>query len=1401
MPFIRIIVSLVFVLLYFTEIFAWPSQGPILNTIDKDKGLTDNTVRDIIRGANGYIWIATEHGLNRFDGYSIEHFLHDNTDPYSLCGNNIQKVLQDPANEKYLWLVTNKGLCKFDKSNNRFYSFDMGMQNDGVSRPEPDDIVFDDDHNLWISYYTEPVVDVYFRDDSLVKTIPIATPQPNDGNLRVNKSFFMDSKSVIWLVHGNQGIQRMDIENNELVFYEFGQDNIVASQANVIEQDNGKFLIFLTYLSTPGVIIFDPGNGRSTFKKMASYSQSHYFSFNDVIRDYQGNLLLATTLSGVLVYNHNFELTDKLVACDNHTSCLSGNHIHAIYEDPAKNIWFGTFNSGVNVWFKEKIKFQNIFYDSGDNKFPLDDVVDVFEDSNGNIWFGTNGEGLFVKPAGHTNLIPAASWNIPEDRILVTKKVISIAEDKDGWLYFGQWGGLSRYHPKSKAVEIFNLEAYDSAIADNRFVWKVMCDSRERVWVGTLGGGLNRFDMVHRTYKLFRHSGNNKHGISNNYIFDIAEDKKGNVWVATANGGINLYNDQKQHFTSIKNNPENDSSLSNNSVYALFFDSKNQLWAATANGLNRQLDSNTFEIYTREDGLPSDKIKGVMEDSNGNLWITTINGLSYFNRENNTFKNYNKDYGLTNTGFNYGNPERTKDGTIYVYGPNGASYFHPDSLKKSEIIPPLVFNRLRIYNQPVQVGDTIKGKVILPQTLNYTTHLILDHTMDYFSVEFTALNFYAPMQIRYKYMLEGFDDQWIHSKANERIAAYTNIEPGEYVLKVLATNIDGVWGDVPRTLKITILPPWWQTVWFKMVSIGILFLLGILAYWLRIKSLVQGKKKLEILLREKQHDIMLQNEELKRQNQETAEMASRLHEADQAKIRFFMNISHEFRTPLTLILGPVNSLIEMFRDNHKALQQLRLIMRNSNRLLRLINQLLDLRKLETSTYKLQVKRANLVSFVTGVFNSFKYLARRQNISYHLNTDIKQLSVYFDEDILEKILYNLISNAFKYTPNGGAISVHLDVDTNNAWTLSVRDTGIGIEPHQLKHIFDRFYTVNKSVHGKQSGTGIGLALVKEMVSLHKGQVFAKSHPGEGTSIWFTIPGERKYFDDADVTSSIAQTDQEDKYPHITHNKTENEKIPQDNFIHKDKQTLLLIDDQIDILLYLNHCLEGGYNLCFATNGIEGSQKARDILPDLIISDIMMPGMDGVALCKALKSDEATCHIPVILLTSKSSEQNEQEGYETGAEGYIRKPFNKAVLEANVASLLANRKTIAQKFSGYYNEQEFIQSHSNLDQKFLSKAFAVINENIGNPEFSIKAFAEKMNMGKTTFYKKINALTGKSVNDFITHVKLKKAAELLTHTELSVSEVAFKTGYKNLSHFTRSFKNQYGVPPSEYAKSVR
>jgi signal transduction histidine kinase/DNA-binding response OmpR family regulator len=932
-------------------------------------------------------------------------------------------------------------------------------------------------------------------------------------------------------------------------------------------------------------------------------------------------------------------------------------------------------------------------------------------------------------------------------------------------------------HFKQDSANTFGLKS--------NFISKVITSQTGDLWIGFATGGLQLFDLESKRFISFD---NNPINDSENISY-IYEDNEGTLWIGTLNNGLYglTFKDRIiENTLHYKHNPADRNSLSNNLVSDIVraeVSDSSSLWIATNVGLNRlDLSTRTFTHFFEKDGLSDNLTLKVLEDNNGNIWVTTKTGLDMLDVTTGKFKNYSEADGLpfTRFGGSRQNAFKSSDGQLFFSGGVGTLGFYPEKLKDNLNIPPIRITDFKIFHESAKLDTAIQFK----------KNIILDYDQNAVSFEFAALNFTNAEKNQYAYKLEGLYYDWIYI-GNERVASFTDIEPGEYIFRVKGSNNHGVWNETGASLVLTITPPWWATTW------------AYIFYALVILSIIYFTWRLQLKRIRIKHDYEMSKFE-----------TDKMHEVDEMKSRFFANISHEFRTPLTLILGLAKKIIDKSKDNTSK-EDAGIIKRNANRLHRLVNQILDLSKLETENMILQTYPQNIIPLLKGLVLSFASFAERKRITLKFNSDEEEIVVYLDKDKVEKIVTNLLSNAFKFTPKGGEIVVSIskptssiplpggDTGVGTVVEMSIGDTGIGISPDRINKIFDRFYQVDSSHTREQEGTGLGLALTKELVELHKGQIKVESSEGKGSTFTVTLPLGKDHLKSDEIIEGKIETEEVVTDEVELSPEYEEQKVRSDIEVitEEEKLLLLIVEDNADVRDYIKGNLQEEFRILEAVNGEDGLNQAVNHIPDLIISDLMMPRMDGFEMCDKIKNDERTSHIPIIMLTAKATTKDKIDGYKTGADDYIMKPFDTQVLRARINNLIQQRKRLRKHFKKEGIVQINDADVTSTDKIFLKKTLDIINRHMSDDSFSVDTFAEETSMSKSQLRRKLVALVGESPGDLIRSVRLRKAAKLIEQKFGNISEIAAEVGFNNPANFARSFKTQFGVSPSDFLNSKK
>ena len=1355
--------------------------------IDISKGLSHNQVNCILKDSKGFMWFGTLSGLDRYDGYNFKVFRHDFKDSTSVNDNYINKLFEDHNGK--IWVGTRDGFVIYNPELENFtrdvsvYLHDMNIPATSIF-----DLIKDDDNN---DYYITDANELYkFRAEDR-KAIHInrksfdtaSASSPGIVAMAVNR------EGNLWTISSAGVLELLDSKSSKVIYRDYtiykSFPREYMEYRLFVDKDNDLWI----YATNSSQGLYYLNSGTKTFLHYSTNTPDLSLSSNIVrglVQDDNGIIWVGTDHGGInLINKRNFTIRNLLSNPYDERS-LSQNTITSLYKDDIGIIWAGTFKKGVCYYHENVVKFKLVKHQTSDPKnLNYDDVNCFSEDAKGNLWVGTNGGGLIYYNRSKESFIhyrhdPNVKNSLSNDVI------VCMIMDTEGKLWIGTYfGGLDNFD--GTRFRHFRHETDNpESISDDR-VWDIYEDSDENLWIATLGGGLDVLNHGTGKFRHFRYADSNT--ITSDYIASVTGDDTGNIWIGTA-VGINVYNRKTNTFRYYAASDNTRGSLSNDNINTVMMDSRGYIWIGTREGLNMfDRKMNSFKVFRKENGLCDNTIFSIIEDHDGNLWLGTTSGLSYLmiNRDAESgnytynFKNFDESDGLQGKEFNKGAAFRTRKGELVFGGTNGFNIFYPEDIRVNKREPDIVFTDLQIFNNPVKVNRKVNGRIILDRSITLTDHVTLSYHENVFSIEFAALDFFQPEKNKYEYMLEGFNDTWMTVPANLRKATYTNLNPGEYIFHVRASNNDGQWNKEGSQLKITILPPFWKThTAFILYFFIILGLLLLLRY------------------------IVLERERMNHRTQQERITAHHRHELDMLKIKFITNISHEFKTPLSLIITPLEKIIKSTSEPEQN-KQFMLIYRNARRLLSLVNKLLDFRRMEFQEFKLNPTYGDLVSFVGDISNSFTDLSEKKEINYSFHTSVARLDTYFDQDKIEKIVFNLLSNAFKFTHEGGRIEVTINIESaskdvndtnepelNSFAVIGVSDTGIGIPKEKQEKVFERFFRDDNPKILINQGSGIGLSLVGEFVKLHKGKIKLDSEPGKGSqfSVYIPVIEEGQLDIDQQLASGkLLQQNDTEKMENQFDEKleTSDARLP----------LVLLVEDNEDFLFYLKDNLKMNYRIVEASDGKEGLHLAMSKLPDLIVSDIMMPEIDGLELCKRIKSDKNTSHIPIILLTGRSSNKKRMEGFEFGADDYITKPFSFEILESRIRNLILQRETIRKSFQKRFELTPADIQVTSLDEKLIQKALSIVEINISDPDFSVDKLSREIGMSRVHLYKKLTSLTGKSPIEFIRVLRLRRAAQLLEKSQLSVSEIAYQVGFNNPKYFTKYFKSEYKTLPSEYA----
>ncbi|MBN9382471.1 MAG: response regulator [Chitinophagaceae bacterium] len=1328
-------------------------------------GLSDNRVNTIFKDHQGYIWFGTRSGLNRYDGYSVKVFRHDDADTTSLSDDHIGVIFEGPDNKLYINTGTGE-VNIYDPQTEGFlphagaYLRAKHLLQYGLVS-----ILHDKGGHYYFIYSDSGV----YRIDPGKTAIPVGRDVHAAAAVksRINGAA-LDASGNLWLSYENSLLEKIDAQSNKVSLRTdiMQHTNPSASSGYKLFIDDLDQLWLYAPGNLSGLWKYDPSTaGLLHFNRDSGQARLSSNMVSDVLQDDKGMIWIATDQGGVNLLDKKMRTVRYLQHSDEERS-LPENTITTLYRDNLGTVWLGTFKNGVCYYQQHMLRFPLYRRQPGEAaSLPYNDVNCFAEDGKGNIWMGTNGGGLIYFDRA-ANRFTQYRHEAGSPNSLSSDVVVTLVMDHEKKLWIGTYqGGLDCYDGR-RFIHYRHKDGDPVSLSDDR-VFALHEDAGGDLWVGTMVGGLDRLDKTKG--KFYHNNVFMPNSIHANYVPALTEDSAGNLWIGTSYGIDVLIRSTGKYVYYTNEN----SKLSDNIIYGMSCDHAGNMWVSTRRGLSvMQPGRDTFQVFQTKDGLPSNTVLSILEDQDHFLWVGTSGGLSKIalSTEKGQIKikcvNFDEYDGLQGREFNQYAAFRTRGGELLFGGANGFNLFKPESIGRDEHIPAVVLTGLQIFNKEAP----------LPASVLREGKLVLSYDENNFTLEFAALSYINARKNRYAYQLAGFDKDWVSTDGRNRRATYTNIDPGEYVFRVRASNSDGVWNEEGISVLVIVKPPFWKTpfAW----CLYVLFVLAAL-YVGRMRIIRRAKARFALA--------------------EERREALRVHELDRMKIKFFTNLSHEFRTPLSLILSPADKLIRSEEDGGRR-QLAMTIERNAKRLLHLVNQLLDLRKMEVNELKLHMGRGDIAGFIKTTADSFADLAAERGIIFEYQADTDHLPALFDKDKVERILFNLLSNAFKFTPTGGSVKVELTVAEKEEQSvlleLKVKDTGIGIPADQQQKIFESFFQGEAPGHIRNQGTGIGLAITREFVEMHGGTIKVESVPDMGSCFTVLLP-VTILRESSPVTASPASEEEAGDEVVV---KEEPFYLPEGEEKHF---KVLLVEDDDDFRFYLKDNLAPLFTILEAANGREGWQKALSGQPDLVVSDVNMPLMDGLELCKKIKADERVRHIPVILLTALSSEHDQLRALGMGVNDYISKPFNVEILVSRIRNLLEFKDSVEHttRKRVTIEPKEVEEAPEETEEEFVRKAVEVVEKHIANADFSVDDWARELGMSRTTLYKRMLTATGKTPIGFIRSFRMKRAAQLLEKTRHNVAEVAYMVGFNNPKYFARYFKEVYGKLPSVYQAERR
>ncbi|WP_372932915.1 hybrid sensor histidine kinase/response regulator transcription factor [Mariniphaga sediminis] len=1314
----------------------------LFQNISNSQGLSQSTVFSIIQDTLGYMWFATQDGLSRYDGFNFKVYRNDNDDSAAVISQHIRVLFND--REGNYWIGGNKGISRYEYEYDKFHNYPLfDLSYDRYIS----DIEQDNEGRIWAGSFNG---NIYRYDNDKDSFSEFKISHQGERLYYINDLCDYFGKLLVGTEYGLyvvdatiKSVEKINLLNEDLKVRKILMDSEeriwLGTEGNGLLLLDRNLNIIKTYLHE----IHNPNSLCNNSVRSLAF-------------DNNGNLWIGTFV-GLSIMNTQTGDFSNYFQDYTRPYTLSQNSVRSAYKDKEGGMWLGTFYGGINYYHPQNLHFDLVNQNGG--SFSLNDNVlsYITEDQEGNVWIGTNDGGINCWNRKN-NTVKYYMHDESDPNSISSNNIKALVFTDDQKLLVGTHNsGLNLFEPKKRKNTRFTTGNTPGSIASNS-VYAIIKDHKSQIWVGTWNG-LNKFDPQNKTFEHF-YSDSKGQQLTSSQITYLFEDSQNRIWIGTFEG-VNIFYPEKRIFESFRNKTDDPASLSHNFVNCIFEDNRKRIWIGTNSGLNvfNEVERN-FKRFKTADGLSNNVIHGILEDTKNRLWISTNEGIDVFNQEDKTFEHYIVNDGVQNTQYNNYSFCRLKDGYFLFGGIKGLTIFNPEDIDKRPFNSKVLLTNLSINNAIINSDDSTQ---ILSSHISQTEKITLRHNQNTVTLSYVAINYMDNKNITYLTKLENYDNQWM---AAGNTMTFSKLPPGNYSFKVKAAK-GSAEGNEITTLNIQVLKPWYLNNW--AMSGYLLFF--VIAVYLGYRF---TRERINTL-----HELRVERLEKKK-----------LSEINQMKLQFFTNISHEFRTPLTLILSPLEKILEKPINDEWLRKQILLINKNASRMLDLIDQLLEFRKSETGKLEMNASRNELVGFINDIYLSFASVAAQNKIIYSFNSKEEKLDIWFDKNIVERIFFNLLSNAFKFTPNGGQIGINL-YKTSKSVVIEVTDSGKGIPKEKLSLIFERYYSVAEN--NVNMGTGIGLALAKRLVELHHGSIKVESEENVGSKFIVSLPLSENVYSKSEISAISVKTGGYKKSLELM---AGDEEEVTDTVESEERDSLLIVEDNPDIATYLKDSFSGKYNIYVAPNGEEAFKMVEKEHPSLIISDIMMPGITGIQLCKKIKQNIKTSHIPIILLTAKTTIEDQVEGLESGADDYVPKPFSIKVLETKVNNLIVSRKRLRDYYSQTLDIHPEEIAFNPLDQEILEKSKEIIEKYLSDPDFSVEIFAREIGMSRSNLHLKLKAITGESATDFIKKIRLGKAVKFLEENRFSISEISYMVGYSSPSYFTTSFKKFFGYLPTEH-----
>ncbi|PRZ02120.1 two component regulator with propeller domain [Marinilabilia salmonicolor] len=1377
-----------------TEGRSYWSSELYFRDIPVDQGLSQSSVYCMHQDDKGFIWIGTKDGLNRYDGYEFLSYKYTQSNPGSLSNNEI--ICLENDQNKYLWIGTRSGgINRLNFATGDIDRFNTLTYDDLVQDLETDSL-----NNLWAG--TSEGLLLFSADETgernMIRNVSETARYFNSqgkifepGRKNISITVIKEIRKGLLFVGCEEGLFRYDVEKNEFTSISKQTLGVTVFTSVVVDKEGAVWAgSYEGLFKIPAASIGEQEAGLAHFHSGASAADRRLEVdwVEDLAFDHLGNLWVGSRGGGLFKISNDRVVAQYKYSRANKAS-LPDDLINSLMIDRTGILWIGTESRGLAYSDLYSGGFHVIRPGISPERGLSDNLVTALTGKDSRLWVGTAAAGIDV--FSNRNVEISKLNTIPRvyvDNEMFTKEIMALLIDSEDQLWIGS---------ASNRVSVYNRSGEFRSYMVNGFVFSLYEDSNDRIWFGTWGRGLGFIDKKTDQVEDYYGTVANSLGLSSDKVLSIFEDSRGLLWIGTKGGGINVCNKEKVvsrtgEFVAYKNITGDTLSLSYNDVYDILEDQNGDIWLASGSGLNKVLYDESrglktsaengqlsFRSYTERDGLAGGLVLFIEEDSNGRLWLGTNKGISRFEPQSRVFTNYGVNNGLPSGEFHANASYKDRNsGVMYFGGVDGVTVFHPDSMQSNPFPPKPQLTGLRLHNNPVFPDEKVNGRIILDKNITYSDHLTLSHSNNEVTFEFSALHYSNPGDIKYAFRLQGFNESWQETTSENRRATYTNLHEGDYVFEVKATDSSGEWFSETATMLVTINPPLWRTGWAYFIYIALaVFLL----FTFRKYSLIGAKQKNNLIIESIQH----------RKDKELTD----------AKMRFFTNISHEIRTPLTLIHAPLQEILNRSDLNREVYNTLSIMHRNVKRLLNMVNQLLEFRKIDTGHSEVNPVTFNLLVLCQDTLAAFHSLADQKDIEVGVEAP-EEIWITSDEKMISTALYNLLSNALKFTPSGGKVSLQLeyfnDGGSSSERKIIVRvcDSGPGIPEHLLEKVFERFSQVKTGKHSHLGGSGIGLSIVKEFVALNRGEVKAYNREEGGCCFEMILPELAEKVGGAAMEESISDgVEPGNDNVFVVETFSENEHLYDDETA---KPGMCIVEDDHELANWLARVFETEFNVAVFYDGKEAFPGILAKMPDIIICDVMLPGMLGTELTETLKKRFETSHIPVILLTAKTGDDSMLEGLKTGADSYITKPFNINILKAQVGSLVKSRMAFKQNFAGKLSLEPSEETITPADEKFLTKLMEVTENKMGDPSFDVSVLVDEMHMSHSIILKKVKSMTGLSLVEFIRSMRIKRAAQIFRQDKLSVSEVSFMVGFSDPKYFSKCFSKQIGKKPTEYIK---